>query len=63
MLSEAGSKAYETLKNNEYFPKQSFEAYVTKKLNKGKRTLFLNRDVNETVRALKSEYRTILIQN
>jgi len=37
----------ESLKNNEFLPKVTFENFLAKKVNKGKRTLFLNNGAND----------------
>lgn len=34
------------LQKNEYLPEQTFDTFLAKKLQKGKRTLFLNKDTN-----------------
>lgn len=47
---------YESLKNNEFLPKLTFENFVAKKLGKGKRTLFVGRATSEHARALMKDY-------
>ena len=46
----------ESLKNNEFLPKVTFENFLSKKINKGKRTLFLNKPTNENARDYMLEY-------
>ena len=46
----------QNLKKNEFLPKMTFDDFVSKKLGKGKRTLFLNRATSENARAFMQEY-------
>ena len=39
--------AFESLRKNEFFHMPSYEAFLAKKYRVGKRTMFLNRDLNE----------------
>lgn len=45
-----------SLKNNEFFPKVTFDSFLAKKLSKGKRTMFLNRETPENAREHMQEY-------
>ena len=47
LSSEANTLAFESLRQNEFFPMQSYEAFLSKKYRIGKKTLFLNRDLTE----------------
>ena len=44
------------LKKNEFLPDVTFEKYLTKKMNRGKRTLFMNKQTNENARDYMKEY-------
>lgn len=54
--SRADDEVLESLKNNEYLPKLTFEDFLAKKLGKGKRTLFVKRGPSENARAFMKEY-------
>ena len=56
MNSQAEAKVMESLKNNEFLPKVTFENFLAKKVNKGKRTLFLNNGANEQAKSYMKEY-------
>mmetsp|Transcript_33244 Transcript_33244/g.43766 ORF Transcript_33244/g.43766 Transcript_33244/m.43766 type:complete len:85 (-) Transcript_33244:1187-1441(-) len=49
-------KILESLKQNEFLPKMTFDDFLSKKMSKGKRTLFLNRGTGEDARAFMKEY-------
>ena len=44
------------LKNNEFLPKVTFDDFLTKKLGKGKKTLFINKAPTENARNFMKEY-------
>ncbi len=46
----------ESLKNNEFLPKVTFETFLAKKVNKGKRTLFLNKETSDQARDYMKQY-------
>ena len=48
--SQMEHEVFEALKNNEFLPQVTFETFLKKKLNRGKRTLFLNKAPNENAR-------------
>lgn len=54
--SDGEIEVLESLKNNEFLPKVTFENFLSKKINKGKRTLFLNKPTNENARDYMLEY-------
>ena len=54
--SQAEYEVLDALKNNEFLPQVTFETFLSKKLNRGKRTLFLNKAPNENAREYMKEY-------
>ena len=46
----------ESLKKNEFLPKVTFDDFLSKKLGKGKRTLFVNKGTSENARQFMKEY-------
>ena len=42
--SQVEQEVLDALKNNEFLPRQTFETFLAKKMGRGKRTLFLNKD-------------------
>ena len=56
LSSEANSLALESLRQNEYFPMQTYEAFLAKKYRIGKRSLFLNKDLTEEARETMMEH-------
>ncbi len=56
MNSQAEQQVMESLKNNEFLPKVTFETFLAKKVNKGKRTLFLNKETSDQARDYMKEY-------
>lgn len=55
-MTQEDKSIYEALKNNEFLPKVTFEDFLSKKLGKGKRTLFLNKGTNDNARQFMKEY-------
>lgn len=45
-----------SLRNNQFFPKMTFESFLAKKICKGKRTMFLKRETSENARDHMQEY-------
>lgn len=54
--SQAEQEVLDSLRNNEFLPQVTFETFLNKKLNRGKRTLFLNKAPNENAREYLKEY-------
>lgn len=54
--TKADEEILESLKNNEFLPKMTFDDFVAKKLGKGKRTLFVSRGASENARAFMKGY-------
>ena len=46
----------ENLKQNEFLPKMTFDDYLSKKMGKGKRTMFDTRATSENARQFMKEY-------
>ena len=46
----------QSLKNNEFLPQVTFENFLQKKINRGKRTLFTNKPTSENARMYMKEY-------
>ena len=55
-VTQQDRETYEKLKNNEYLPDITFEKFLAKKVNTGKRTLFSNKGPNENARSFMKEY-------
>lgn len=62
LSSEANSLAFESLRQNEFFPMQSYEAFLSKKYRIGKKTMFLNRDLTEEAKENMMEHLRIAEQ-
>ena len=54
--SQMEQEVMDALKNNEFLPQVTFETFLKKKMNRGKRTLFLNKAPNENAREYMKEY-------
>ena len=54
--SQAEAEMFASLKNNEFLPEVTFENFLSKKMNRGKRTLFLNKPTSEDARDYMKEY-------
>lgn len=54
--SQVEQEVIEALQNNEFLPQVTFETFLKKKLNRGKRTLFLNKAPNENAREYMKQY-------
>ena len=63
LTSEANSVAFDSLRQNEFFPMQSYEAFLSKKYRIGKKTMFLNRDLTEEAKENMMEHIRIAEQN
>lgn len=48
--SQMEQEVLNKLKNNEFLPDVTFEAFLSKKMNRGKKTLFLNKGPNENAK-------------
>ena len=48
--SQMEQEVLNKLKNNEFLPDVTFEAFLSKKMNRGKKTLFLNKAPNENAK-------------
>ena len=55
-MTQTDQEVLESLKQNEFLPKMTFDDYLSKKMGKGKRTLFMNRETGENARAFMKEY-------
>ena len=47
LSSLANSTAFDALRKNEFFHMPSYEAFLAKKYRVGKKTMFLNKDLDE----------------
>ena len=54
--SQHEQEVLDRLKKNEFLPDVTFEKYLGKKMNRGKRTLFVNKQPNENAREYMKEY-------
>ena len=54
--SQVEQEVINALKNNEFLPEVTFETFLKRKMNRGKRTLFLNKAPNENAREYMKEY-------
>lgn len=54
--SQAEQEMMDALKNNEFLPQVTFETFLSKKMNRGKRTLFKNKEPNENAREYMKGY-------
>ena len=55
-ISQQDRETYEKLKNNEYLPDVTFEKFLARKVNTGKRTLFSNKAPGENAKSFMKEY-------
>ena len=55
-MTQTDQEVLESLKHNEFLPKMTFDDYLSKKMSKGKRTLFMNREAGENARTFMKEY-------
>ena len=46
----------ESLKNNEFLPNVTFETFLAKKTNRGKRTIFNNKPTSENSKSMSKQY-------
>ena len=46
----------ESLKNNEFLPNVTFETFLAKKTNRGKRTIFNNKPTSQNARDYSKQY-------
>ena len=54
---KAATQVLESLRNNEYFDSQTFDQFLARKNNKGKRTKFLNKLTQDNAKELMMEYK------